>query len=161
MNKICTLRRIMNEIGQIKQHKSADADMFNLEQMGNNIFHWQADLYGPKDSPYEDYIFKIDIKLPDNYPTLPPTVKFVTRIEHANINSKGDICMDILKPNDWASTLGMRSVLISILSLLSTPNLEDPLNSDLVGLRRTNEKEYNIKIRNACRKYAGKKNAKN
>ena len=43
--------------------------------------------------------------------------------------SLGRICLDILKKN-WSPALQIRAVLVSIQSLLSDANLDDPLNEE-------------------------------
>lgn len=65
----------------------------------------------------------------------PPKVVFDTKIYHPNIgkhinklDNLGRICLDILKKN-WSPALQIKSVLLSIQSLLSEPNPDDPLNN--------------------------------
>jgi len=155
MNKTSNLRRLMNETKQINTEKESYASMFELKMVGEDIYHWTATVYGPEDSLYENYQFELDIKLPEDYPTSAINVKFITHIEHANVNKNGDICMDILK-DKWTSALNIRTVLISLISLMNKPNLDDPFNSDLVELYRKDEKQYIKKIKDACKKYAKK-----
>ena len=45
----------------------------------------------------------------------------------------GRICLDILKKN-WSPALQIRAVLVSIQSLLSDANLEDPLDEEVAEM---------------------------
>jgi ubiquitin-conjugating enzyme E2 D len=144
------LRRLVNETKKLEMDKESDKEIFEVEKVDDDMFHWRATIFGPKDSLYYGYGFLLDIVLPTNYPTSPISVKFVTPIEHVNVNGQGDICMDILK-NGWTSALNIRTVLVSIVSLLSAPNTDDPFNSDLAELYKKNPKEYEKKILNACK----------
>ena len=81
---------------------------------------------GPGDSPYQGGVFLLNIHFPTDYPFKPPKCTFTTRIYHPNINSNGSICLDILKK--WMdSPLTIGKVLLSISSLLTDPNPDDPL----------------------------------
>ena len=98
--------------------------------VGDDMFHWQATIMGPDDSPYAGGVFFLDIHFPADYPFKPPKVHFTTRIYHCNINSNGGICLDILK-DQWSPALTISKVLLSICSLLTDPNPDDPLVPDI------------------------------
>ncbi|KAH8938111.1 hypothetical protein BDL97_16G065100, partial [Sphagnum fallax] len=65
--------------------------------VAEDMFHWQATIMGPPDSPYAGGVFLVMIHFPLDYPFKPPKVTFRTKVFHPNINSNGSICLDLLK----------------------------------------------------------------
>lgn len=57
---------------------------------------WEGVIFGPDDTEWEGGVFKLNILLPEDYPTKPPQVKFVNSMFHPNIYKSGEICIDIL-----------------------------------------------------------------
>ena len=86
---------------------------FLIGPVGDDLFHWQATIMGPEESPYTGGVFFLDIHFPADYPFKPPKVSFTTRIYHCNINSNGGICLDILK-DQWSPALTISKVLLSV-----------------------------------------------
>ncbi|RXG54146.1 Ubiquitin-conjugating enzyme E2 2 [Armadillidium vulgare] len=72
--------------------------------VGDDLFHWQATIMGPPESPFQGGVFFLTIHFPTDYPFKPPKVAFTTRIYHPNINSNGSICLDILR-SQWSPAL--------------------------------------------------------
>ena len=70
---------------------------------------------------------------PDTYPCAAPTVKFETPIFHPNVDTSGNICLDILK-EQWSAVYDVSAVLRSIQSLLGEPNVDSPLNGHAATL---------------------------
>jgi len=48
---------------------------------------------------YHGLSYKLSLKFPVNYPYTAPTIKFTTPCFHPNVDSEGNICLDILKVN--------------------------------------------------------------
>ena len=119
----------------------------------NNLYKWEATIIGPTDSPYSGGIFKLSIDLPENYPFKPPKIKFITSILHPNINSSGSICLDILAKN-WSPVLTISKTLLSISSLLTDPNPDDPLNKYIADIYINDREKYNKLARNHTLSYA-------
>ena len=119
----------------------------------SDIYLWNGTIIGPKDSPYEGGLFKLQIKFPTDYPFKPPTVTFLTKVYHPNINSAGGICLDILK-DQWSPSLTISKVLLSISSLLTDPNPKDPLVPEIARIYETNIQEYFRLARQYTQMYA-------
>jgi ubiquitin-conjugating enzyme E2 D len=127
------LKRIQRELQELGRDPPANC---SAGPVGDDLFHWQATIMGPDDSPYSGGVFFLDIHFPADYPFKPPKVSFTTRIYHCNINSNGGICLDILK-DQWSPALTISKVLLSICSLLTDPNPEDPLVPEIAQVRLT------------------------
>ena len=108
---------------------------------------------GPADSPFAGGVFKLSIHFPSDYPFKPPKVNFDTRIYHPNVNSSGVICLDILK-DQWSPALTISKVLLSILSLLTDPNPDDPLWPEVAHQYKTNRLAYDLTAREWTGMYA-------
>jgi len=121
--------------------------------IGDDLFHWKGTIIGPSDSPFEGGVFFVNIHFPTDYPFKPPKVSFDTKIYHPNVNSKGQICLDILK-DQWSPALTTSKVLLSLSSLLTEPNADDPLVAEIADLLKTNVGQYEQNAREWTRKYA-------
>jgi ubiquitin-conjugating enzyme E2 D/E len=108
---------------------------------------------GPAESPFAGGVFQLIIHFPTDYPFKPPKIAFTTKMYHPNINSAGAICLDILK-DQWSPALTISKVLLSILSLLTDPNPNDPLDPDIAQVYTNNRVLYDCKAREWTERYA-------
>ncbi|KAF3631723.1 putative arabinogalactan peptide 20-like [Capsicum annuum] len=215
-------KRILKELKDLQKDPPTSC---SAGPVGEDMFHWQATIMGPPDSPYAGGVFLVTIHFPPDYPFKPPKVAFRTKVFHPNINSNGSICLDILK-EQWspaltisklqligelfiwllpsnggyisilskqcpsAGLLRMRSclscsngimlspkwdltmfdvhnvflrwemlmyylqVLLSICSLLTDPNPDDPLVPEIAHMYKTDRAKYETTARSWTQKYA-------
>lgn len=134
-----TKRRILKELKEFENDSNTNITASLIDN--DNIFKWSATISGPSESPYEGGIFYLDINLPDSYPIKPPVISFKTKIFHPNISSSGAICLDILK-SSWSPALTIQKTLLSISSLLTDPNPDDPLDASAGKMFKNNYQEF-------------------
>jgi len=84
----------------------------------SNLFLWNATIKGPEGSPYANQSFELSITFPQDYPFTPPTIRFITKIDHVYVSKDGLICIDILN-DQWSPAQTLRTILLSIVSLLA------------------------------------------
>lgn len=161
MSNIST--RILKELKALKkdQDKSQENDnskdtvLDGIEFSFSKTNARNIDVYinGPGGTPYEAGKFHVRLYLNKDYPMKPPQVFFSTPIYHPNINNEGSICLDILK-DQWSPALQIKSVVLSIQSLLSDPNPNDPLNNEAAELWKTNIEKAHSKAKELTKRYA-------
>ncbi|CAN6556280.1 unnamed protein product [Malus baccata var. baccata] len=106
-------KRILKELKDLQKDPPTSC---SAGPVAEDMFHWQATIMGPGDSPYTGGVFLVSIHFPPDYPFKPPKVAFRTKVFHPNINSNGSICLDILK-EQWSPALTISKVCVIILFL--------------------------------------------
>uniref|UniRef100_UPI00358DE6D7 ubiquitin-conjugating enzyme E2 R2 isoform X1 n=2 Tax=Myxine glutinosa TaxID=7769 RepID=UPI00358DE6D7 len=108
----------------------------------SDLYNWEVAIFGPPNTLYEGGYFKAQMKFPKDYPYSPPTFRFLTKMWHPNIYENGDVCISILHPpvddpqsgelpsERWNPTQSVRTILLSVISLLNEPNTFSPANVD-------------------------------
>lgn len=135
-------RRLMRDFKKLQEDPPTGVSGAPTE---NNIMIWNALIFGPVDTPFEDGTFKLSIEFTEEYPNKPPTVKFASKMFHPNVYNDGSICLDILQ-NRWSPTYDVSSILTSIQSLLDEPNPNSPANNQAAQLYQENRGEYRRKV---------------
>jgi ubiquitin-conjugating enzyme (huntingtin interacting protein 2) len=96
-----------------------------------------------------------DIVIPESYPFQPVKMKFLTKIYHPNVSSaSGAICLDILK-DAWSPVLTLKSTLISLQSLLCSPEPNDPQDAEVAKHYLTSKSSFEETARYWTMVYAG------
>lgn len=145
------LRRIKKEHADLGKDPLPNVSAGPVNE--TDMFSWKATIMGPEGSPYAGGVFFLNIHFPQDYPFKPPRLQFSTKLYHPNINSNGGICLDILK-DQWSPALTISKVLLSICSLLTDPNPDDPLVPEIAKLFKNDRAKFNATATEWTKKYA-------
>ncbi|VUZ54409.1 unnamed protein product [Hymenolepis diminuta] len=120
----------------------------------SNLFVWDVAIFGPPQTLYEGGYFKARLSFPHDYPYNPPTMRFISQMFHPNIFENGNVCISILHspgedmysdehPSEqWNPTQSVRTILLSVISLLNEPNINSAAHVDAsVAYRKWIESE--------------------
>jgi ubiquitin-conjugating enzyme (huntingtin interacting protein 2) len=141
----------------------------NIDLVDESPFHLIGSFDGPEGTPYEGGRYEVvsktdqfdrstgsadtasrmiqDIQIPSTYPFQPVKMKFITKIYHPNVSSaSGAICLDILK-DAWSPVLTLKSTLISLQSLLCSPEPSDPQDAEVAKHYLTSRESWEATAR--------------
>ncbi|KAI7743644.1 hypothetical protein M8C21_016140 [Ambrosia artemisiifolia] len=102
---------------------------YTVDTPNDRLNEFSVEFHGPKESAYEGGVWKVRVELPDAYPYKSPSIGFVNKIYHPNVDELSG-------------------------SLLLYPNPSDPLNGDAASLMMKDKKEYEEKVKEYCERYA-------
>jgi ubiquitin-conjugating enzyme E2 G1 len=132
--------------------------------INDNIYEWEVMLMIGDDCKfYGGGFFKAKLSFPTDYPLSPPKMKFITPIWHPNIYTDGNVCISILHPPEedkygyediserWLPIHTPTSILLSVMSMLSSPNDESPANVEAARQWRDDPDSFKKQVRKCVR----------
>ena len=140
---------------------------FRIE-VNDDIFQWTVWFAGPSGTYYHPGVYKALMIFPQDFPMRPPDFRIVSTFWHPNVYADGRVCISILHPPGvdeqnstetammrWTPIHSVRSVLISVVSLLSDPDPTDagaPANVDALVNFRKDRQSYAVKCQQLAKK---------
>jgi len=160
-------KRLVKEEEMLMKSADDEGRLFkaypSIHQGNKNYKVWDIYFTLSGDSLYSGKIIKATMEFPDCYPLQPPTLKFISKMFHPNIYNDGRVCISILEEDipdptgygksedKWAPVQNIRTVLLSIVVVINSPNIESPANVDASVMFRENIEKYNKTVRELAR----------
>lgn len=134
-------KRIQRDIGKLSEKEDAQ-----VEHIEDDMIH--CTIHAPVDTPYEGLKWKILISFPESYPFSSPSVGFIDKIWHPNVDyESGSVCLNVLNQS-WSPIYSGILIIDTFLpQLLTYPNPDDPLNEEAAEMYINNIEEYNIECK--------------
>jgi ubiquitin-conjugating enzyme E2 G1 len=144
------IKRLQMEYNQILNDPNY---FYSIEPDKKNFLKWNILLIGPPETIFEGIIIKCIMEFPKEYPNKPPSFKFIDNLFHPNIYTDGNVCISILHEGAdvygyeginerWNPSHSVNSIIMSIISMLNSPNFESPANVDASKLWREDFYKY-------------------
>ncbi|KAK8052851.1 ubiquitin-conjugating enzyme protein [Apiospora saccharicola] len=149
------------EVTLINDNSKSAPCLPDLSSVSTNISSPVQEFYvrfkGPTETPFEGGSWKIHVELPEQYPYKSPSIGFVNRIYHPNIDElSGSVCLDVINQT-WSPMFDMINIFeVFLPQLLRYPNPSDPLNGEAAALLMREPKSYDAKVKEYVQKYASK-----
>ncbi|KAJ3130376.1 Ubiquitin-conjugating enzyme E2 8 [Nowakowskiella sp. JEL0407] len=111
-------------------------------------------------APFAGGVWKVHVELPDQYPYKSPSIGFMNKIFHPNIDElSGSVCLDVINQT-WSPMFDMINIFeVFLPQLLRYPNPTDPLNGEAASLLMRDAPSYDAKVKEYVSKYATKEAA--
>ncbi|EAU84800.2 ubiquitin-conjugating enzyme [Coprinopsis cinerea okayama7 len=133
---------------------------FEVNLVNDNMQEFCVRFYGPPETPFAGGVWKIHVELPDQYPFKSPSIGFMNKIFHPNIDElSGSVCLDVINQT-WSPMFDMINIFeVFLPQLLRYPNPNDPLNGEAAALLMRHPEEYETKVKEYVKRYATKEAA--
>lgn len=118
---------------------------------------WCTVMHGPAGTPYAGGTWRIRFTITDEFPFKNPSIGFVDKILHPNIDwASGSVCLDAIS-SAWTPVTNLSAVVEILLpNLLSMPNAKDPLNPAAARKMNSAPDEYAKEVVSEVKRHAYK-----
>lgn len=128
---------------------------YKVSLVNGNMREFYVRFYGPGETPFAGGVWKIHVELPAEYPYKSPSIGFMNKIFHPNIDElSGSVCLDVINQT-WSPMFDMINIFeVFLPQLLRYPNPNDPLNGEAAALMMRHPKEYEAKVKEYVKRFA-------
>ncbi|KAK1289969.1 Ubiquitin-conjugating enzyme E2 5 [Acorus calamus] len=121
---------------------------YKVEMINDGMQEFYVDFNGPTESIYHGGVWRIRVDLPDAYPYKSPSIGFVNKIYHPNVDEmSGSVCLDVINQT-WSPMFDLVNVFeVFLPQLLLYPNPSDPLNGEAAALMMRDRTAYEQRVK--------------
>ncbi|CAG8474348.1 9415_t:CDS:10 [Diversispora eburnea] len=133
---------------------------YEVSLVNDNMQEFYVRFHGPEDTPFTGGVWKVHVELPDQYPYKSPSIGFMNKIFHPNIDElSGSVCLDVINQT-WSPMFDMINIFeVFLPQLLRYPNPTDPLNGEAAALLMREPHTYEGRVKEYVSRFATKEAA--
>ncbi|WVQ98064.1 ubiquitin-conjugating enzyme E2 8 [Kwoniella sp. CBS 9459] len=128
---------------------------YQVTLVNNKMSEFFVKFKGPAETPFANGVWKIHVELPEQFPYKSPSIGFMNKIFHPNIDElSGSVCLDVINQT-WSPMFELINIFeIFLPQLLRYPNPADPLNGEAAALLMRDPKAYAKKVESYVERFA-------
>ncbi|WVR04635.1 ubiquitin-conjugating enzyme E2 8 [Kwoniella sp. DSM 27419] len=128
---------------------------YQVTLVNNKMSEFFVKFHGPVETPFAHGVWKIHVELPEQFPYKSPSIGFMNKIFHPNIDElSGSVCLDVINQT-WSPMFELINIFeIFLPQLLRYPNPADPLNGEAAALLMRDPKAYAKKVESYVERFA-------
>ncbi|KAK1921582.1 ubiquitin-conjugating enzyme/RWD-like protein [Papiliotrema laurentii] len=128
---------------------------YEVTLVNNKMSEFYVRFHGPAETPFAKGVWKIHVELPEQFPFKSPSIGFMNKIFHPNIDElSGSVCLDVINQT-WSPMFELINIFeVFLPQLLRYPNASDPLNGEAAALLMRDPLGYAKKVESYVEKYA-------
>ncbi|EST05256.2 Ubiquitin-conjugating enzyme, E2 [Kalmanozyma brasiliensis GHG001] len=128
---------------------------YEITLINDSMQEFYVRFHGPQETPFAGGVWKIHVELPDQYPYKSPSIGFMNKIFHPNIDElSGSVCLDVINQT-WSPMFDCINIFeVFLPQLLRYPNPTDPLNGEAAALLMREPKTYEARVKDYVQRFA-------
>lgn len=116
--------RLLEELEKGEKGMGNDSCSIGLDDMDDiSMTNWNGTILGPPHSAYENRIYSLSIMAGEAYPSKPPVLKFLTKINLPCVDGSGNVLDEKLPAlAEWKPETTMENVLLALRKYMASTN---------------------------------------
>uniref|UniRef100_A0A0G4I903 UBC core domain-containing protein n=1 Tax=Chromera velia CCMP2878 TaxID=1169474 RepID=A0A0G4I903_9ALVE len=99
-----TLRRLRTDLREIAENPF---ELLSAQPLKDDLLCWHCNLLAALGTPYEGFVFHLQLRFTDQYPKRAPKLTLLTPMRHQNVFGSY-VCLDVFEEGEWSGEETMR-----------------------------------------------------
>lgn len=113
--------RLLDELerGEKGQNNSGAVSVGLAQPNDIMLTHWNGTIFGPPGTAFDNRIISLELTAGENYPHVPPTIKFVNKVNMDGVDGSGNVSGAMFR--NWNPSTTLEGCLIELRKAMADP----------------------------------------